>query len=37
MEKQTVNVFGKLLLIAMVFGVLTPLIANARQDTEARL
>lgn len=37
MEKQSIKVFGKLLLIAMVFGVLTPLIADAQQDTEARI
>jgi len=37
MEKQSVKVFGKLLLIAIVFGVLTPLIADAQQGTEARI
>jgi len=37
MEKQGVNLFGKLLLIAMAFGILTPVIADAQQDTEARI
>ncbi len=37
MEKHSVKVLGKLLLIAIVFGVLTPLIADAQQDTEARI
>ncbi len=37
MEKQNVKVFGKLLLVAIVFGILTPLIADAQQSNEARI
>jgi hypothetical protein len=37
MENQNVKVLGKLLLVAIVFGVLTPLIADAQQSTEARI
>ena len=37
MKERNVNVLGKLLVLAVVFGMLTPLIADAQQGTEARL
>jgi len=37
MEKQNVKVLGKLLLVAIVFGILTPLIADAQQGTDAKI
>ena len=37
MKERNVNLLGKLLVLAVVFGMLTPLIADAQQGTEARL
>lgn len=37
MEKGQRNMLGRLLLLAMVFGLFTPLIAQAAQDNEARI
>jgi hypothetical protein len=37
MEKQSINVLGKLLLIVMVFVMFSPLIAQAAQDADARI
>ena len=37
MGKRGINVLGKLLFIAMVFGVLTPLIAQAGQNADVRI
>ncbi len=37
MKKEGVNVLGKLLLFAMVLGLLTPPIVQAQQDDDARI
>ena len=37
MKERNINVLGKLLVLAVVFGMLTPLIANAQRSNEARI
>ena len=37
MRKRSTNVLGRLLLVVMLFGVLTPLIARAEQNDDARI
>lgn len=37
MKERRINVLGKVVFIAMVFGMLTPLIAHAEQDADARI
>ncbi|MBW8040677.1 MAG: porin [Planctomycetes bacterium] len=37
MKEQKINVLGKLLVVAVVFGMLTPLITNAQRSNEARI
>lgn len=37
MKERSSNVLGKMLLVVMVFGMLSPLIARAQQDTDVRI
>lgn len=37
MKEQRSNVWSKLLVVAMVFGMLSPLIVHAQQDTDVRI
>ncbi|MHC4395878.1 MAG: OprO/OprP family phosphate-selective porin [Planctomycetota bacterium] len=37
MEKQSINVLGKLVFFAIVFGLFTPVVAQAEQDADVRI